>query len=352
MMPPSPPVESSETEAPRSRRAGWASVARQPLVVGIFKGLVVAGVLASVGVALKGYRHSLEGRVEQLHFGWLAVAGGAALLYRVVNAYGWVLVLRSLGAKMPATTGVRIWLVSETLRWLPGSVWSLFSRVVRAKAAGVPPVTASISLPLELFLAIASWTIAACVGVGLSGAAATWLSRLPAFWIAVVAGGLALAVCAAFVTARLIPSSKISRKLHGLESSLEALRASRPNVSLLVGTTVFLTALCFLNGAAFLAVLRATCDSPPGWLAVVGINAIGWLVGFFAFFAPAGLGVREGGMAAMLSPLMPVDAALVGVLVWRLIQILVELLCLAGCFLPAALSALRKLATRSWAATG
>jgi uncharacterized membrane protein YbhN (UPF0104 family) len=98
-----------------------------------------------------------------------------------------------------------------------------------------------------------------------------------------------------------------------------------------VGTLVLFTALCLLNGAAFFAVLRSVCDVPPPLLAAVGINAAGWLMGFFAFFAPAGLGVREGGMAGMLAPLMPIDAAVVGVLLWRLLQVLVELLCLAAC---------------------
>jgi uncharacterized membrane protein YbhN (UPF0104 family) len=120
---------------------------------------------------------------------------------------------------------------------------------------------------------------------------------------------------------------------------------------LLVATFAFFTALCFLNGVAFLVVLEATCDTPPSLLATIGINAAGWLLGFFAFFAPAGLGVREGGMAAMLAPLMPVDAAVVGVLLWRLIQVVVELLCLAACLVPNAVQALRRPAAKTWQET-
>jgi uncharacterized membrane protein YbhN (UPF0104 family) len=112
-------------------------------------------------------------------------------------------------------------------------------------------------------------------------------------------------------------------------------------------TLAYFTALCVLNGAAFLAVLRAVGDASPGLVAATGVNAAGWLVGFFAFFAPAGLGVREGGMAAMLAPLMPVDAAIVGVLLWRLVQLLVEAACLGACFAPAALSAARRMMTRA-----
>jgi uncharacterized membrane protein YbhN (UPF0104 family) len=112
-------------------------------------------------------------------------------------------------------------------------------------------------------------------------------------------------------------------------------------------TFAFMVALCFLQGAAFMAVLRATSDATPTFLAAACVNAAGWLVGFFAFFAPTGIGVREGGMAAMLAPLMPGDAAIVAVLLWRVVQVGVELLCLAGCYAPRVASALSRLASRA-----
>jgi glycosyltransferase 2 family protein len=278
---------------------------------------------------------------------WLAMAFGLCVVYRLLNAYGWVLVLRSLGQPLGqpirAAAAVRLVLITETLRWLPGSVWGLISRAAQAKAAGVTAVRASLSLPLELLSSIAAWGFTACVGVGLSGAASTWLARLPAASVAVCALALALTIGVAFALTRWRPSAGISKKMHGLHESLVLLRASPPQASWMTITVTYLTALCFLNGAAFLAVLKATYDSPPTFLATVGVNAVGWLLGFFAFFAPAGLGVREGGMAAMLAPLMPIDAAIVAVLLWRLIQIAVELSCLAACFVPNAASAVRRL---------
>jgi hypothetical protein len=293
--------------------------------------LVTLAVVASVARALRGYGRALEGRLEHVQLGWLGAAVVMCVVYRAINAYGWVLVLRSLGATMPAARGVRLWLVSEALRWLPGSVWSMFSRVARARDAGVPAVTASLSVPLELLLCVASWALTACAGVALSGAAQAWLSQVHASWAVAVAAALALAVGAPFAVARWLPSSRVSKKLRGLQEALRELRASRPRVSLLLLATALFTALCVFNGATFLAVLRATCESPPGLLATVGVNAVGWLVGFFAFFAPAGLGVREGGMVAMLAPMMPFDAVVVGVLLWRLVQIAAEMVCLGAC---------------------
>ncbi len=48
---------------------------------------------------------------------------------------------------------------------------------------------------------------------------------------------------------------------------------------------------------------------------LLGANALGMIVGFFAFFAPGGLGVREGVIVAILTLAMPLsDAALLAVL--------------------------------------
>ncbi len=44
------------------------------------------------------------------------VAAGAALVYRVLNAAGWGMILRALGHPLPLLAGVRLWLIAETMR--------------------------------------------------------------------------------------------------------------------------------------------------------------------------------------------------------------------------------------------
>jgi uncharacterized membrane protein YbhN (UPF0104 family) len=308
----------------------------------LFRAGVVMAIAASVGMALRGYGSMLTGRVEQVRVGWLAVAVVLCTVYRVVNAYGWVLVLRSLGHPMPAPRGVRVWLVSETLRWLPGSVWSFFSRVAQARAAGVPAATASLSLPLELFLTIAAWGNAAALGLACSDATRGVLHRLPIGWFVTSLVGLATFVGAVLAFARCVPAAALSKKIRNLGGSLGELRASRLRISTMAGPLALFVVLCGFHGVAFLVMLRAVTEAPPDALATIGINAAGWLLGFFAFFAPAGLGVREAGMAAMLAPFMPVDAAVVGAVLWRLVQLIAEFVCLGACFTPTAIAAVRR----------
>ena len=122
-----------------------AEVLRLPGASKLAKGVLGVVIAISAARALAGYRHVLAGRLQLVRFEWLVVAAVLGSLYRVVNAYGWVLVLRSLGQPMRAAAGVRLWLVSETMRWLPGGVWGLFSRVAQARAAGIPAAAASLS---------------------------------------------------------------------------------------------------------------------------------------------------------------------------------------------------------------
>ena len=94
--------------------------------------------------------------------------------------------------------------------------------------------------------------------------------------------------------------------------------------------------MCALNGIAFCFVLNAvTAGSSIPWLVVIAANAVAWLVGFFAIFAPGGLVVREGTLALILSPWLPAEQAIAAAIVWRLVQIAAELMCVV----PALLSA-------------
>jgi len=274
---------------------------------------------------------ALSGRVD-LRWAWLAMA--MALVYRVLNAAGWGLVLRALGHPLPVLQGVRLWLVAETMRWLPGSVWGFCSRVYQAQRAGVPASAASLSMPLELAITVVAWGVAALVGgEGILHALASWIAKLPLHpgW-----SGVLLAVglpSGAGILLWRFPHNRFTRKATGYLNDLRTAARSHPKPGNLVFALVWFTGLCLLNGLGFYAVLAAFHPPSLSLGTVIGINAVGWLMGFFAIFSPGGLGVREGGMAALLTPLVPLDIALGSVVLWRVIQIIAEVACLGPCYL-------------------
>lgn len=303
-------------------------------MISLVKALVAIAVACAIWSALRQNWPTVARTAAQLDTGWLLVAFVLGFGYRVANACGWPLVLAALRARLPVARGVRIWLVSETMRWLPGGVWGFSSRVYSANQAGVPAATASLSLALELLLTIAAWTLVAVVGVGSSGLLAEWLRRisLPTLVLAVaVALGL---LGGAVLLARRFPGHRYAKKARGFLADLRAVLARRPRVSLLLATLALYTVLGALHGVAFYALIRGFTSAAPSPATVVGINAVGWLIGFFAICAPGGLGVREGGMAALLAPLVPLEVAIGSVILWRVMQIATEALWLAVFLLP------------------
>jgi hypothetical protein len=292
----------------------------------VAKILVGALVLASIAGAGRQLMGSVSGSAARFEWLPMAVALAATIGYRVANAAAWGLILRAIDQRLPTLRATRIWLLSEACRWLPGGVWNLGSRAALASRAGVPVAAVGSSLGLELLVTIASWTLLALVGLSWFPEALELVrSRLEGGGPVVVIGvGLA---AAATVLAGLLP--KVADRLRGAVDRLRLAVLKRPRWLPMAGAFASYTFLGAINGLAFLLVIRAVAprsDVPA--LAVIGVNAAAWLIGFFAVFAPGGLVVREGAAAALLVAWLPLETGLLAAAAWRLVQIASELACL------------------------
>jgi len=244
------------------------------------------------------------------------------LAYRPLNAGVWTWILGSLGHRVPYFRGMRVWLTSESLRWLPGSIWGFCSRVDGARTLGVPATIASISLPVELIVTIASWSIVAVLGLFSSSIGGRLLTSgahwLPTLCAIVIAGPIVLSTAWPFL-------ARQSWFRAGLERA-QALCKLRLNRGSLVRSALFYTVLNTINGLGFWLILTGMGygQNVSPALAIC-VNAIGWLIGFFAIGVPGGIGVREAGAALLLAPVMPWQEAVLAGVLWRVVQILAEL---------------------------
>ena len=152
--------------------------------------------LGCVVLALVPRAGELRQCLHRLSVGWLTTALVLCLVYRLLNAGVWTCILASLGHRVPYFKGMRVWLTSESLRWLPGSIWGFCSRVDGARSLGVPATIASLSLPVELIVTIGSWSIVAVVSLYSSGVGGRLLASgvqwLPAVCASVIAVPIAL----------------------------------------------------------------------------------------------------------------------------------------------------------------
>jgi glycosyltransferase 2 family protein len=294
-------------------------------ILGVVRRLLPWVAIGCVILALLPRTNELRQCLERLSIGWLTPAFGLCLAYWFLNAGVWSWILESLGYPLPYLTGVRAFLTSESLRWLPGGVWKFASRVDAAQSLGIPIAIASISLPVELATVVLSWVIVALGGIALSGFASRFLVTYNN-WLLPAGGAVFVGlVLAALIWPLLSRQSWLRRKLEQLRMILKL----KLDLIALVRSELMYIALNVLHGLGLWLMLAGMgyqhTVSPA---AAVGANAIGWLTGFFAMVVPGGIGIRETATAFLLSPLMPWQEAALAAVLWRALQIVAELVSL------------------------
>lgn len=249
-----------------------------------------------------------------------------------VSAAIWGVMVRDLGGPtIPALEAVRLFMIANLGRYVPGKVWQLAGLAMLAKGRGVPAATATGSAVLGHGIALVA---ASTLGMGALLAAPEPYPR----WG--IAGSLAIGVLIVVVS---VPSTfariaglwfRISRTQP--PSAFGSLHGLRWLVLYLVNWVMYVTAfwvLCRSLGA----------DASP--IPVASAFAAAYVLGYLMVFAPAGLGPREGFLIMFLTPHL--GAALSGVVavVARLWMTLVELV-------PAGLFWMRHVVRESGAGRG
>ncbi|GAC1479062.1 MAG: hypothetical protein NVS1B12_16030 [Acidimicrobiales bacterium] len=230
-------------------------------------------------------------------------------------ALGWRAQLAAFGTRLPVLTAVRLWWRAQLARYVPTGLAALASRAALGAAVGVPAAVGAGSLVLEL-AELVGWC-----GVGAA-------ALLPSASLG-VPYRLALGVGSAAGLA-LLPLSY--RRLAGLGGRIRGLAAlastpaSRRGLyvaSLVYGASLAARTVAFvIFGAALLTVGAGDTGLLAGSVlaaAIVGIIGV----------TPAGLGVREGAMVALLRGRFGVGDAAALAVAWRAWEFAFELVWLA-----------------------
>ena len=244
----------------------------------------------------------------------LILAGGyglsAALWGRIVWDLG--------GSALPLLTSVRVFLIANLGRYIPGKVWQIAGLAYLAKAEGIPVTVATGAAILGQGVSL---TAATLIGIGtLFGMnelwwTLTWPSSMVAF-------GLALAIIGVVST----PWS-----FHGIVKTwFRLMRSELPEklgqhrnlgfrwlVLYVLNWGIYCTAfwllyLSFGEGGTFMQLGPAFAAS--------------YVAGYLAIFAPAGAGIREGVLLILLQPVMATETALVFAIITRLWTTTTELI--------------------------
>lgn len=291
------------------------------------KNTLLAIGMSLAAAALVSRWPEVQPRLAGANWWLLAVAGLGLLVYQFINAGVWSQVLGSLGHRVSFRQAAKVWLQSEALRWIPGGIWGYGSRVVNARELGVAKGKASASLILELALTNVAWTLAA--GLLLLTPLATLAWEQIGQWLSIGSSPLLLIgllpplIGLGTVLILKVPFlNRLALKLRNLLPwrELQLARTLRTGFSYL--------GLCLFNGLLLWAVTQAVPGLEAPFLAAIGIAGGAWLAGFWAIGVPGGIGVREAALAGMLAIYGSLDAGIAVAVLWRSMQVAVELISL------------------------
>ena len=240
------------------------------------------------------------------------LASSVALLLSAYFVSGalWGRVVSDLGGpRLGVIDAIGIFMIANLARYVPGKVWQIASLAALAKARGVSATTAMGAAVLGQGIALAAATLVGLAGL-LSAGAPGW-GLAPA--IAIASGAALVAVPPVF--------RRLTRLLFRLARSPvpEGLRSTHGVRWLaLFGLNWVLYAFSFW-------VLVVSFGAEAALAPVASAFAAAYVLGYAAIFAPAGLGVREGFLVALLAPHLGVAHAGAFAVIARVWTTVVEL---------------------------
>ena len=245
----------------------------------------------------------------------LAVLGALlALLAGMMAALAaWRTLMAGLGSPLPWQVAGKVLFVGQLGKYLPGSIWPMVAQMELGRDYGVPRRRSATVFVLLTALNLASALGTACLVLPFADGVDSrlaWLALLtPVFW-------------SAFHPRVLNPLVDLMLKItrgEPLERPITLATSATALVALLVQWIFF---------GVHILVLGVDLGAPASDLAAgaIGGFAVAWALGPLLVIAPAGLGVREVTLVAVLAPPLTGPAALVVAIVSRLLMTVTDLL--------------------------
>lgn len=230
-------------------------------------------------------------------------------------ALGWGLIVRRLDSGSSLLQSAKIYYYTNVPKNLPGTVWYMFGRVYLHEKEGLNKTVASVALVLEMVLILLASALVymACLMLQPGSGVVDWRYIL----LLLLAG------------AALLHPRVFNRVVNWVLSKL-----NQPGVvdaSLQFRDTglwlVLYVVVIAIGGAALFLLVNAVYPAAVGTFPLITRAwAISVILSSLVFWLPGHLGIRDGILVMALSSFLPMSAALVIALLWRVWMALDELL--------------------------
>jgi uncharacterized membrane protein YbhN (UPF0104 family) len=226
-------------------------------------------------------------------------------------------ILALLGFRLPYWRVSRILFTSLMGKYLPGGWWSFVGKAYFYRQEGLNLPQASVAVLIETILIVTSAIFVSALLLSLSSSV-SWVIHTP---LGIILGVLCLAsIHPLFLNAFLHLAEKMfKRSIISIDYPFQKMAYPFLIFSLFwVGMGTGFWVLAGSVGGIEISLL----------LQMVSAFALSWIIGFLAFIAPGGLGVREGALMLLLQPHVPSYAAAALALVSRIFWMGGEILAL------------------------
>ncbi len=246
--------------------------------------------------------------------GWV-ILGTAFIITTMAHVWSgvvWFWIIKEFNQKVNLRWAIRVYLLTNIAKYLPGNIWHFYGRINATKQVGVPVETAILSVLIEPLL-----MAAAALGVALFGSTQeSWFLQF-LFFLAVIS----------IVHPRILnPVIKYLAKikLKVIKSDLEPvteLKLKRYPLKPFVGEICFV----LIRGSGFLLTILAFNSVELNQVFFIfSAFSLAWLLGLVVPGAPGGVGVFEATALALLEQKFSPGIVLSAVAFYRLISVLAE----------------------------
>ena len=268
---------------------GWSGWRRR-----VLSGVLIVAAFAFLGV-------EITRNVDQLRsFHWAFRPGLLiASLCTLIGVFLWGIlvwqaVLRRFGIQADYVPLARAWFVANVSRYIPGMVWQFVSLAQLGGKMGIPATTTVTSMLVQMGFTLIAAVI---VGVsllpsGMAGDLAPVLAILR--WFAPLAF---LLIHPAIIRFAMKHTTRITRR--------EVLAWNGSWLGGLWLLSLSIVAWLAFGAALFLFLRSFTNLELSALPAIAAINALAFLAGYLAFFAPGGLGFKDAALTLLLAGIVP-----------------------------------------------
>jgi hypothetical protein len=294
----------------------------QSRILGYIKRVWLLVFIIACLVFLVKFLYSESGRIQQpLHVGvqYLLLAGLLQAAFWLAAANIWQHIVAVTAQTRITVFGSLSQLFTVSLgKYIPGKIWGMLARGLQMRQHGITADSVIVATFFEQFLMLqASVVLSLLLFAYLSHGPLMWLALAAA--VGVVVFGQPLQTLGTVIYVKLLSywgKGGIAQK---------RLLMQRKDQTILLLKFVI---LWLLNGLVLTGLYFSFFDGSYSFELVASLilaNTVGITLGFFAIFAPAGIGVREGVTSAILLNQMPLTDALLLSLLYRLWVVAIEL---------------------------